>query len=304
MELHTRSVSLTTRSHPFVLRAEEELNKLQACVGSSSLTHEIMLDALKAIGCVYESINELLCMSSNQNGISHMQHRRWVEQELEDSVKLLDMCSTSRDNLDSIKYHVLVLELATRRGDSETMKNKLRDYNLIVKKANRDVKMQIFNKNESAEGNSLPVFSLLLEAREITISVLQSIFSHLSGQIVSQKSSKWSLVSRLVEKRTIACKGDVACLRVCVEELENRVEISVWLLVTGGNTRPESEEDVKEFWIRRKGNCNTWKDTHGAAVIWNLWKTRNGVIFQSKNPNIWQVAGRAIQDCALWETWG
>ncbi|KAJ3690842.1 hypothetical protein LUZ61_020006 [Rhynchospora tenuis] len=224
MALHTRSVSLTTRSHPFVLRAKEELNKLRACVGSSRLTYEIMLDALKAIGCVYESINELLCMSSNQIGLSRMQHRRWVEQELEESVKLLDMCSTSRDNLDSIKYHVLDLELATRRGDSETMKSKLRDYNLTLKKANRDINTQIFNKDKSAEGDSLPVVSPLLETREITITVLQSIFSHLSGEIVSQKSSKWSLVSRLAEKRTIACKGDAACLRVNVEELENGVE--------------------------------------------------------------------------------
>ncbi|KAJ3690853.1 hypothetical protein LUZ61_020017 [Rhynchospora tenuis] len=223
MAYHTRSVSLPSRSHPFLQKAEEELNKLRASVGSS-LTYEIMLDALKAVGRVYESINELLGMSSNQNGLSHMQHGRWIEQELEESVKLLDICSTSRDNLDTIKYHIQDLELATRRGDLEASKSKLRDYSLIVKKANRDVKMQIFNKNEYPEGDSLAIVSFLLETRAITISVLQSIFVYLERQIVSQKSSKWSLVSRLVEKRTIACKGDVACLRVNVEELENGVE--------------------------------------------------------------------------------
>ncbi|KAJ4765867.1 Ribonuclease H-like superfamily protein [Rhynchospora pubera] len=80
--------------------------------------------------------------------------------------------------------------------------------------------------------------------------------------------------------------------------------VSVWLLATGGTTRPENEEDLKGFWIRRKRNCNTWKDTGIAAVIWNLWKARNGIIFEAKNVNIWQVAGRAIQDCALWEAFG
>ncbi|KAJ4774946.1 hypothetical protein LUZ62_059203 [Rhynchospora pubera] len=224
MACHTRSVSLPTRSHPFLIKAEEELNKLQACMGSSSLTYEIMLDALKAVGRVYESINELLCMSGNQNGLSHMQHRRWVEQELEESVKLLDVCSTSRDNLDTIRDHVQDLELANRRGDLESSKRKLRDYSLILKKANRDVKMQLFKKNEYPEGDSLAIVLLLLETREITLSVLQSIFFYLSRHIVSQKSSKWSLVSRLVEKRTITCNGDVACLRVNVEELENGVE--------------------------------------------------------------------------------
>ncbi|KAJ1693010.1 hypothetical protein LUZ63_009708 [Rhynchospora breviuscula] len=224
MACHTRSFSLPTGSHPFLLKAEEELNKLQASVGSSSFTNEIMLDAIKAVGRVYESINELLCMPRNQNGLSHMQHRRWVDQELEESVKLLDMCNTSRDNLDTIRDCIQDLELANRRGDLEASKSKLKDYNLILKKANRDVKMHLFNKNESPEGNSLAVVSLFLEAREITISVLQSIFVYLARQIVRQKSSKWSLVSRLVEKRTIACKGDAACLRVNVEELENGVK--------------------------------------------------------------------------------
>ncbi|KAJ4774944.1 hypothetical protein LUZ62_059201 [Rhynchospora pubera] len=223
MACHTRSFSLPTRSHPFLQKAEEELNILRACVGSS-LTYEIMLDALKAVGHVYESINELLSMSSNLNELSNMQHGRWVEQELEDSVKLLDMCSTSRDNLDTIRYHVQDLELANRRGDLEAIKRKLRDYNLIVKKANRDVKIQLFNKNESSEGESLAVVSLLLETREITISMLQYIFIYLSKQIVSEKSSKWSLVSRLGEKGIISCKVDAACLRVKVEELENGVE--------------------------------------------------------------------------------
>ncbi|KAJ3690850.1 hypothetical protein LUZ61_020014 [Rhynchospora tenuis] len=224
MACHTRSVSLPTRSHPFLQKAEEELKKLQACVDSSSLTYEIMLDALKAVGGVYESINDLVCMPSNQNGLSHMQHLRWVEHELEESVKLLDMCNTSRDNLDTIRDCIQDLELANRRGDLEASKSKLKSYNLILKKANRDVKIHMFNKNESPEGDSLAVASLLLETREITIFVLQSIFVYLSRQIVSQKSSKWSLVSRLVEKRTIACKGDASFLRVNVEELENGVE--------------------------------------------------------------------------------
>ncbi|KAJ3690844.1 hypothetical protein LUZ61_020008 [Rhynchospora tenuis] len=176
MACHTRSISLPTRCHPFLLKVEEELNKLRACVDSSSLTYEIMLDAIKAVGRVYESINILLRMSSNQNGLSHMQHRRWVEQELEESVKLLDMCSTSRDNLDTIRVHVQDLELANRRGDLDASKTKIRDYNVILKKANRDATMQMFNKNESPEGDSLAVVSLLLETRDITIAVLQSIF--------------------------------------------------------------------------------------------------------------------------------
>jgi Arabidopsis protein of unknown function len=232
MAFHTRSVSLPTRSHPFLVKAEEELNKLRACVGSSSsaLKYEILLDALKAVGHVYYRINDLLCMSSNQNGL--MQHRRTIDLELDESIKVLDLCSTSRDNLDAIKSHVQDLELACRRGDSLAVKNKIRDYILITKKATKDVKSQICRNNESADADSLAVVSLLLETREITISLLQSIFSYLSSQLVSQKTSKWSLVSRLVEKKIISFKEekgedsfDASTLRNNVEELENGVEI-------------------------------------------------------------------------------
>ncbi|KAJ4776915.1 hypothetical protein LUZ62_061172 [Rhynchospora pubera] len=205
MASHTRSFSLPIRSHLFLQNAEEELIRLRACVGSS-LTYKIMLDALKAVGHVYESINELLSMSSNLNGLSHMQHRRWVEQELEESVKLLDMCSTSRDNLDTIRYHVQDLELANRRGDLEAIKSKLRDYTLVVKKANRDVKIQMFNKNESSEGESLAVVSLLLDTREITISMLQSIFIYLSKKIVSKRVASGLLYRDWTRKEQFLAK--------------------------------------------------------------------------------------------------
>lgn len=80
-----------------------------------------------------------------------------------------------------------------RRGNSEAVKSRVRDYTLPVKKANRDVKMQIYKKNEPISGDSSAIVSLLLGTREIIISLLQSIFSFLSKQLVGQKSSKWSL---------------------------------------------------------------------------------------------------------------
>jgi Arabidopsis protein of unknown function len=175
-------------------------------VGSSpSLRHEMFLDALKAFGHVYESINDLLCLSTSQNGLSHVQRRRSIVKELEESVKFLDVCSTLRDNLDMIKAKLLDLEIATRQDDSEAIKSKARDYILIIMTANKDAS-QICKNNESANGDLLAIISLLSVIREITISLLQFIFSYLSRQLDMQKTSNWSLFSRLLEKRTIASK--------------------------------------------------------------------------------------------------
>ncbi|KAJ3690845.1 hypothetical protein LUZ61_020009 [Rhynchospora tenuis] len=227
MACHTRSNSLPSRSHSYVLKAEEELNQLRARVASPCLTYEIMLDALKAVGQVYESINGLLCMSSNTSALSHSEHRRWVDQELEESIKLLDICSTTRDNLDQIKCHVQDFESAIRRGEIMTMKSRMRDYIQLVKKANKDVKKNISRKSKSIDGCSA-VLLLLNEARDIVASLLQSVFALLLKQSMSEKSAKWSLVSSLVLKRSSSGKEmqeeDVSSLIDNVEGLENGLE--------------------------------------------------------------------------------
>ncbi|XP_078174112.1 uncharacterized protein LOC144567807 [Carex rostrata] len=231
MACHNRSISLPTSSHPFVLKAEEELSKLKASAGSTSLTYEIILDAIKAVGCVYECINDLLCMSSYQDELSNKQQRRCIDQELEESIQLLDMCSTSRDNLDEIKYHIQNLELAIRRGESETIKSRVLFYNQLVKKANKDVKKQVVRKNKSMTGDVLAIILLMSETRDITVSLLQSVFSCLSKQAVSDKTGKLHQVSSFVQKRRIVCikkQGneilDIASLRVNVEKLEIGLE--------------------------------------------------------------------------------
>ncbi|KAJ1693011.1 hypothetical protein LUZ63_009709 [Rhynchospora breviuscula] len=165
MACHTRSLSLPNMTHSFVVKAEEELNKIRACVASPSLLYEIILDALKEVGHVYECINNLLCMSSNQISLSHLQQRRQINEELEESIKLLDICSISRDNLDIFKSHIQDLELAIRRGESKPIKSIARDYTLLIKKANKDLRKQIAKKSESADKDSSTVFSLFIETR-------------------------------------------------------------------------------------------------------------------------------------------
>jgi hypothetical protein len=230
MACHNRSSSLPTSSHPFVLTAQKELNKLKASVGSTSLTLEIVLDAIQAVGHVYECINDIFCMSSNQNELSHMK-QRWVDQELDESIKLLDMCSTSRDSLDTIKYHIQDTESAIRRGESETIKSRLFSYNQLVKKANKDLKKQLAGKNEFMSGYASSVVSILSETRDITIYLLLSVFSFLSKQAVVDKTGIWSFVSGFVQKRRTMCRSeqeeevlDVALLRVNVERLETGLE--------------------------------------------------------------------------------
>ncbi|KAJ3692858.1 hypothetical protein LUZ60_011953 [Juncus effusus] len=220
MAFQARSISLPTKSHSYVLKAEAEFYKLRACLSSSSQTAQTILDALQGVCNLYECINDIFFMSSNQNSLSHSQQRRVVDQELEDSVNLLDICSTSSDNLAEIKAHLQDLESAVRRCSSEAMKSKAKDYIHLVKKSSKYLNKQVGRKSESIEGDSLETLGLVREAREIAVSLLQSVLVFFSKQIVSQKTSKWSLL----QKRRVECKGDVfdiSSLIVNVEELHN-----------------------------------------------------------------------------------
>jgi Arabidopsis protein of unknown function len=80
--------------------------------------------------------------SSIRNDLSLSKQRRFVDQELEESIKLIDISSTSRDNLDSIKGQLQDLKTALiiRRGEPEVTRNKVRKIIHLVKKANKDVK--------------------------------------------------------------------------------------------------------------------------------------------------------------------
>jgi hypothetical protein len=131
-----------------------------------------MLDAIKAVGHVYECINDVLCMSSNQDSLSQWQQRRWIDQELEESINFLDICRTSRENLGAMKCYIQNQESAIRRGESKATKSSVRDLSNLVKKACKDVKKHNSRKSESLDGGALACASLIMEARELTFSLL------------------------------------------------------------------------------------------------------------------------------------
>ena len=93
---------------------------------------------------------------------------------------MIDICSISRDNLDLIKGQLQDLKSALRRKDKSQviMESKVRECNLSVKKAKKDVK-KLVAVNRSEYTVSSDVASLLLETREFIISLLQAHFSFL-----------------------------------------------------------------------------------------------------------------------------
>jgi len=118
---HIRSISMPSRPQPFALRVEEELQQLRRCVASvSSATPEMMCNGLRELSNLYNSIEEVLHFPSNQQALCHTHQKKRMEKELDQSIKLLDLCTILREELVAMNEHAQDLGLALRRKDAVT----------------------------------------------------------------------------------------------------------------------------------------------------------------------------------------
>ncbi|RWV84319.1 hypothetical protein BHE74_00014566 [Ensete ventricosum] len=220
---HLRSISLPSRSHPAALRVEEELHQLRSSLASSSTAPQALCDGLRRLGGLYESMEELIRLTSNQQTLNHPPQKKWVEEELDGSIRLLDLCSRVTSSLAAMKEHIHGLQLALRKRDDAAIVSKANDYLRFGRKAEKEMK-SCFRSLKHTEDkriddeDDLPI-RLLMEARVATVSLLRLISSFLSTQTRRPKSSRWSFVSKALSKRKVAASeeeehGGVESLRI------------------------------------------------------------------------------------------
>ncbi|GAU29850.1 hypothetical protein TSUD_223960 [Trifolium subterraneum] len=223
---HVRSNSFPSQSHPNSTRIGEELCKIKTWEATSTSTSDSITTGLTYLEDLYISLEDLLNMTSTQKAISHNQGEKFVEELMDGSVKILDVCGITRDTMLQIKENVQSLHssLRRRKGDSN-IETSVVEYNLFTKKMKKNVTKLIksLKQMESKFGASsilnqdqevVAVIRILREVIVMNMAIFQSILSFLVGSASKSNAAKWFKLAKLMHKKV-----------VCEEKSENFNEL-------------------------------------------------------------------------------
>ncbi|XVE67279.1 hypothetical protein DITRI_Ditri08aG0147900 [Diplodiscus trichospermus] len=218
MACHSRSNSFPSRQHPITSRIDENISRLRASEAastSSSIGHK-----LNGLQDLHECVDLLLQLPLTQQALAQEQNRKWVEELLDGSLMLLDVSSTAKDALLQTKECTQQLQsvLRRRRGPEMGLVNEVRKY-LTSRKAMKkaickalknlkqmETKFNISSFNKDGENGT--GISILRDVEAVTVRVLESLLSFISGPDAASKLSHWSLVSKLMHQKRVMCEEE------------------------------------------------------------------------------------------------
>ncbi|EYU17529.1 hypothetical protein ABFS82_03G078800 [Erythranthe guttata] len=202
---HSRSNSFPSQSHPTIESVEDHLCSLRADNSESTS----VCSKLASLKNLHEGINDLIQMPSIQQTLSH---ENWINELLDGSLKLVDLCALSREIVSLTKESVQDLESSIRRNKAETATSAdvsayVASRKKITKMVNKSIKnLKSFNK--STTDNDL--LTMLKEAESHDLSVLKSVLILLSGENEKSSKTSWSLLSKFTTQNSRVHSESVA----------------------------------------------------------------------------------------------
>ncbi|CAL1380701.1 unnamed protein product [Linum trigynum] len=204
---HVRSTSLPAKPHPLSAALQDQLNFLKASESSPLATR---LGSLKTI---YELLDDLLRSQSTRQALFSERQSQAVEQALNGSLRMLELCSNVRDFLSKMKEIVQELASALRRrrkrcstvvlpaGESavrDAAEAYLTSRKRLTKLVRKFIRFSFQEKNggiapDAAGSDSSSVVTMLRGVEEINLEVFQAILCYISQQGRLQPVSGWSM---------------------------------------------------------------------------------------------------------------
>ncbi|KAL8059351.1 hypothetical protein ABFX02_03G081200 [Erythranthe guttata] len=195
---HSRSNSFPSQSHPAIESVEDHLCRFRA---DDSETNSVC-SKLASLRNLHECINDLIQMPSIQQTLSH---GNWINELLEGSLKLVDLCALSREIVSLTKESVQDLESSIRRNKAEAATSAdisayVASRKKITKMVNKSIKsLKSFNHKSTTDND---LWAMLKEAESHDLSVLKSVLILLSGENERSNQSSWSLLSKFTTQNS------------------------------------------------------------------------------------------------------
>ena len=209
---HVRSNSLPSRPHPLILQCNEHLDRLRSSnetsSSSSSLSHK-----LGGLQDLHECVEKLFQLPLSQEALNHEFQENRVDELLNGSLRLLDVCTAAKDSLLHTKECMRELQsiMRRRKGGEVELKAEIKKFltsrkvvKKAISKALANLKGTRKNCNISSANKDNQLVSLLESVEVITLSTFQSLLQLISGTTQS-KSNSWSLVSKLMQTKKVGC---------------------------------------------------------------------------------------------------
>ncbi|KAA0046635.1 hypothetical protein IC582_001348 [Cucumis melo] len=212
---HTRSNSLPSRPHPLFSQCDEHLTRLRDYESTPASSTSSISQQLSGLEDLHECVEKLLLVPSIQEAFVRHCGEKWVDELLDGSLRLLDMCSSAKDALIHTKECVRELRSAIRRRSEMT--NEIKKYlasRKVVKRAIQkalDTNKSIERKSDTTvDGNdydTTAMVSLLKEVEATGLRMFESLLFLISGKKTKTKSS-WSILSVMNSKREVCPEVD------------------------------------------------------------------------------------------------
>ena len=212
---HTRSLSFPSKSHPVADQVEEQLCRVRSsqAASTSSLTNK-----LTDLNDLYKCVEEFLQLPVNQK----TQSGSWVDEVLDGSLRLLDICSTSRDVLVQSKERLQDIQSVLRRRCSSKLNvsNQVSEYLKARKTIKKAIKECLKGTQDVVKTNEAnPIEATLKDLQAITVNIFKSLFSYIGGSQRSSSTFSKFVISQKSEKETAVSEFDAIDATVDMSQL-------------------------------------------------------------------------------------
>ncbi|CAJ2679294.1 unnamed protein product [Trifolium pratense] len=249
--MHLRSNSLPSAPHPLVSQFDNNLQSLKSSEGTSSASSSLICDKLNRMQDLHDCINNLLQLPIEQQALAQECNEKSVDELLERSLRILDICSTAKDFLSLSKENMHELQsVIRRRGIKTGLTLEGVKYLTLRKNMKKQIRKSLVNlksmKNELIASSS-PMLGFLNEAEAVTLCSLEHLLLFISDPKGHSKHSRWSAISMLMHSKRAVCdshesnefqkvdaalqssstenfRSDMENLEMCIQDLEIGIE--------------------------------------------------------------------------------